>query len=275
MQFILVALFVVTVSAAPSSLISPTIYTTAPLLSQYHSQDNLGQYSYGYSGGLSSKTETKTLDGITRGSYSYIDADGQLQSVEYTADAINGFRAAATNLPKAPIDTNIAPAPIALTPEVERATAEHMAAFNEIAANRRTADDTITIEEEKPSVAVAAAKSIEAIPIAPPAFAHFAPSSYVTYKTGDHPASFSYSFNAVPYYSAAPAHYFAAAPAHNFAFAPQPTFFAMARSAEPEATVANYEPAQPNSDTEEVAAARAEHFAAVEEQKARIAAASH
>ena len=34
---------------------------------QYHAQDELGQYSYGYSGGPSAKHETRTLDGVTRG----------------------------------------------------------------------------------------------------------------------------------------------------------------------------------------------------------------
>lgn len=96
---------------------------------QYHSQDSLGQYAYGYSGGLSSKTETKTLDGVTRGSYSYVDANGLLQTVEYTADALNGFRAAATNLPKAPIDARLAPLPVEETAEVAAARAEHMAAY--------------------------------------------------------------------------------------------------------------------------------------------------
>uniref|UniRef100_A0A1B0CQL7 Putative cuticle protein 6-like zootermopsis nevadensis n=1 Tax=Lutzomyia longipalpis TaxID=7200 RepID=A0A1B0CQL7_LUTLO len=79
--------------------------------------DELGQYSYGYSGGPSAKTETKTFDGITRGAYSYIDANGLLQSVEYTADPIHGFRAAATNLPVAPVDTGVAPEPVKDTPE--------------------------------------------------------------------------------------------------------------------------------------------------------------
>lgn len=103
---------------------------------QYHSQDSLGQYSYGYSGGPSSKSEVKTLDGITRGSYSYIDANGLLQTVDYTADAINGFRAAATNLPKAPIaEAQQQLQPVAETAEVAAARAEHMAAYE--AALRR------------------------------------------------------------------------------------------------------------------------------------------
>lgn len=43
--------------------------------------------------------EVKTLDGVTRGGYSYIDANGILQKVNYVSDPINGFRVAATNLP--------------------------------------------------------------------------------------------------------------------------------------------------------------------------------
>lgn len=271
--FIVVAAFLVaTTLAKPSGLFNevPTFYTAAaPLLSQYHSQDSLGQYSYGYNGGLSSKVETKTLDGITRGSYSYVDAEGRLQTVEYTADAVNGFRAAATNLPKAPIDNNVAPKPIELTPEVVRATAEHMAAFKEIASRNE-------VEAEHPIVAevktIAPVTRIEPISAFAP-IANFAPASYFTYKTSEHPAAFSYSYNApaATYaYSAGPATFYTHAMPlqHNFAFA-QPAIFARA------ATPIAYEPQTqtPVSDTVEVAAARAEHLAAVEEQKARIAAA--
>lgn len=71
-----------------------------PTQRQYITQDQLGQYSYGYAEPLSSKQETRTLDGITRGSYSYRDAAGKLQTVDYVADN-EGFHVAATNLPKA------------------------------------------------------------------------------------------------------------------------------------------------------------------------------
>ncbi len=47
-----------------------------------------------------------------------MDSNGILQTVEYTADALNGFRAAATNLPRAPIDNALAPEPVRETPEV-------------------------------------------------------------------------------------------------------------------------------------------------------------
>lgn len=47
-----------------------------------------------------------------------MDSNGILQTVEYTADALNGFRAAATNLPRAPVDNSVAPEPVKETPEV-------------------------------------------------------------------------------------------------------------------------------------------------------------
>ncbi|XP_054736114.1 adult-specific rigid cuticular protein 15.5-like [Anastrepha obliqua] len=80
-------------SAHSSSLVTPT-------QQQYHTQDGLGQYAYGYAEPHSAKQEVRSLDGITRGSYSYRDAAGKLQTVDYTADD-NGFRVAATNLPRA------------------------------------------------------------------------------------------------------------------------------------------------------------------------------
>merc|ERR1740128_571628 len=66
--------------------------------SQYHAQDDFGQYNYGFSNPTQTKQELKTADGVTRGSYSYVDANGLVQSVNYISDAM-GFRVAATNLP--------------------------------------------------------------------------------------------------------------------------------------------------------------------------------
>lgn len=55
-----------------------------------------------HSGGPSAKEETRTADGITRGSYSYIDGHGLVQTTSYVSDPVNGFRVAATNLPVGP-----------------------------------------------------------------------------------------------------------------------------------------------------------------------------
>lgn len=71
---------------------------------QYAHLDPHGHtYSYGYADPNSQKHETRTHDGVTRGSYSYVDGSGHLQSVSYTADPHHGFHAVGTNLPKAPV----------------------------------------------------------------------------------------------------------------------------------------------------------------------------
>lgn len=106
--------------------------TTAPLTvpgvqSQYHSQDELGQYRYGYSSPLVAKDETKTFDGVTRGSYSYIDANGQYQTAAYVADGL-GFRIAATNIPQ-----QVQPAYIPDSPEVAEAKSKLFALQKEAA----------------------------------------------------------------------------------------------------------------------------------------------
>merc|ERR1712024_288552 len=71
-------------------------------MGQFHAQSEMGEHGYGYVNGESSKQEFKTADGIVQGTYSYVDANGILQTVNYISDA-EGFKVAATNLPKAPV----------------------------------------------------------------------------------------------------------------------------------------------------------------------------
>merc|ERR1711994_834135 len=90
----------------------------APEGSQYHAQDDIGQYSFGYSDGNSVKQEVKTADGVIRGAYSYVDADGIVQTVNYIADGL-GFRVGATNLPVHEVDAPAAaPVAVAAAPAV-------------------------------------------------------------------------------------------------------------------------------------------------------------
>ncbi|XP_064544000.1 uncharacterized protein LOC135432300 [Drosophila montana] len=108
MQFLLVTLIACSLALAQGMALYanyPYVYTAqgsalvTPTQQQYMTQDVLGQYAYGYAEPHSSKQEVRSLDGITRGSYSYRDAAGKLQTVDYTADA-KGFHVAATNLPQ-------------------------------------------------------------------------------------------------------------------------------------------------------------------------------
>ncbi|XP_062544155.1 cuticle protein 19.8-like [Armigeres subalbatus] len=193
--FVVVSSLLAVATAAPS-LLTPQVYAAIPattyvaaaapveVSSQFHAQDALGQYTYGYNGGLSAKTETKAIDGVTRGAYSYLDAENKLQTVSYTADAINGFRAEASNLPVAPIETRIAPEPVQDTPEVVQAKAEHLAAIEEAKVRNAAAE-----EEDKSSVAIEAAPVAPIVPVSA-----VAPISYAAPAVALAPATgFSYS----------------------------------------------------------------------------------
>lgn len=116
---------------------APAAFVAGPLSlsTQYHAQDGQGQYIYGYSGGPSAKAESKTADGITRGSYSYIDSNGIEQRANYVSDPVNGFRIAATNLP---VQVSIL---VTDTPEVAAAKAAHSRAFKEAATIAAAAPD--------------------------------------------------------------------------------------------------------------------------------------
>lgn len=140
--FIAISALLSVAFAKPSGIIAPAVYAApavisvpATISSQYHSQDTLGQYSYGYSNPLSAKVESRALDGTTFGRYSYVDPAGKLQSVEYTSDAVNGFRVAASSLPVAPAlpEVPVAPQPLPVqdTPEVVEARAKHLEAVKE------------------------------------------------------------------------------------------------------------------------------------------------
>ncbi|KAK7084352.1 hypothetical protein SK128_016383, partial [Halocaridina rubra] len=68
--------------------------------SQYHSQDELGQYAFGYNAGNSARDEVRDAYGNVRGSFSYVDSYGKLQTQHYIADDY-GFRVVGTDLPVA------------------------------------------------------------------------------------------------------------------------------------------------------------------------------
>merc|ERR1712036_215535 len=80
-------------AALPAPLVAPS--------SQFHAQDEFGQFSFGHQSINQARTESRDAFGVTRGSYQYVDANGLIQTVQYIADPVNGFRVAATNLPVA------------------------------------------------------------------------------------------------------------------------------------------------------------------------------
>merc|ERR1711931_235599 len=65
---------------------------SAPASQQYHSQDEFGNYAYGYANQNSEKHEEGNAHSAVRGHYSYVDSYGLNRRVDYVADGF-GFRA--------------------------------------------------------------------------------------------------------------------------------------------------------------------------------------
>merc|ERR1712183_1185920 len=98
-------------ATAPVTAPAAAPYTVG---SQFHAQDEFGNLNYGYTNINSAKQEVGNTYGGVQGAYSYVDANGKLQRVEYVADGL-GFRVADSRLP--------------VTPEVKAAKAAHMEAL--------------------------------------------------------------------------------------------------------------------------------------------------
>merc|ERR1712198_318399 len=125
--------------------------------SQFHAQDEFGQFSFGHAGGPSARTEARNAYGVTTGSYQYVDANGLVQTVNYIADDVNGFRVQGTNLPVAGAANLAAPVfdgvQIAYTEEVISAKA----AFAEAYAAQEAAVAAAPAERKRRSAQVVAA----------------------------------------------------------------------------------------------------------------------
>merc|ERR1712027_61181 len=149
-------------------------YNPAPS-TQFHAQDEFGQFSFGHAGGPSARTEARNAYGVTTGSYQYIDANGLLQTVNYIADPVNGFRVAGTNLPvaaAAPAVEPLAapvfdlPLPVAVedTAEVAAAKAEFAAAYDAAAAAAAAAPEEPAAERKRRDADEEAAAAPVAVP---------------------------------------------------------------------------------------------------------------
>ncbi|XP_042883024.1 actin cytoskeleton-regulatory complex protein PAN1-like [Penaeus japonicus] len=108
------------VAPAPVSYNVAPVAPVAPIQSQYHAQDEIGQYSFGYAGGPSSRAESRDAFGVVRGSYNYVDTRGKGPDSARWLDAL-GFSD---------------------TPEVVAAKLAHQQAFDQAAAAAEAAPDT-------------------------------------------------------------------------------------------------------------------------------------
>merc|ERR1712038_2239674 len=147
--------------AAAAPVIAPAVPAPA-VSSQFQTQDEFKNTAYGYSNINSAKHEVGNAYGGVTGSYSYVDANGVLQTTNYIADGL-GFRVVASNLPvapaapevapleapvfnlEAPVYTGVAPAPVEDTPEVKAAKAEFQATFDEVAARTKRSTPAATL----------------------------------------------------------------------------------------------------------------------------------
>merc|ERR1712066_1052784 len=175
-----------TVKAAPVVAAPVAIAPPAAPSSQFQAQDEFGNLQYGYANINSQKHEVGNTYGGVQGSYSYVDANGVVQTTNYIADHL-GFRVQATNLPVAaaapdvalpvapvfegkqpehvyelpvapvheytlpvaPVYEGVAPEPVQDTPEVAAAKAEHLALVAAASAERKrrsTPADTEVLE---------------------------------------------------------------------------------------------------------------------------------
>jgi len=194
--------------AAAPAVIAPAFHKT-----QYHAQDELGQASYGYAYPGQAQATVRDAAGNERGSYAYINPDGNEIRVDYTAGH-GGFQVASNALPVAPVHAAALPLPVADTPEVAQAKAAHAAAHAEAKARG--------LRKKRGILAPA--------PLAAPLA--------VTYGALAAPAPLAYAHAPALHYSAvhAPAlHYSAiAAPAvHHYAAAPAVAYAAPAVVAAP------------------------------------------
>merc|ERR1712139_737555 len=142
--------------AAPAYAPAPVPAYAPTYASQYHSQDEFGQASYGYAQPGQAKSEVRDAYGNVAGSYYYINPEGKRVEVSYTA-GVDGFKVHSNDLPVAPtadlelpvapvydgvapvapVYTGVAPEPVQDTPEVAAAKAAHLellAAANAAAA---------------------------------------------------------------------------------------------------------------------------------------------
>ncbi|KAK9875921.1 hypothetical protein WA026_009705 [Henosepilachna vigintioctopunctata] len=117
MKYLIILGFVAT------SVLSDTVNDT-PQISL--TQDALGNYKLDISYNGFSRSEVGTANGDVRGSYKYNDANGKLQSVEYTSGP-QGFQANGTNIP---VESKVVQVPVNYTEEVQKARVEHLALFN-------------------------------------------------------------------------------------------------------------------------------------------------
>lgn len=95
------------------------------LANQFHGQDGLGRYVFGYTDWNQGRVEGKNANGDVRGAYKYVDPNGKDFIANYWADSL-GFHQE-DNRPKVVLE------PVTDTPDVQAAREEHFRKWKEAA----------------------------------------------------------------------------------------------------------------------------------------------
>ncbi|XP_055842397.1 cuticle protein-like [Episyrphus balteatus] len=131
-----------------------------------------GEYHFGFNDGHQARQEERSAEGVVRGAYRYIDANGEVQTVTYTADKHNGFLASGSNIPKigripeSGDSIKIAPAGVIVedTPEVREARAAHLEAHRVALNGGNIIGQSLPVQVQyTPEVAAARAQHINAL----------------------------------------------------------------------------------------------------------------
>jgi len=154
--------------------VAPAVTST-----QYHSQDELGQASFGYAHPGQAATNFRDAMGNQVGSYAYINPEGKQVQVSYVADS-NGFRVLSNDLPVGPVADLAMPIAVEDTAEVVEAKAAHFKAIEdakngvvaplpevETAELPKPVEDTAEVVEAKAEHAAAHAAAKAAADAAP------------------------------------------------------------------------------------------------------------
>lgn len=99
------------IAAAAPIAPAPVIAAAAPAIpiiapaetkSQYHTQNEFGEASYGHREPFQAHDAIQDAEGNKAGSFSYVAPDGRLLTTEYVADKA-GYRVASNALPQSPV----------------------------------------------------------------------------------------------------------------------------------------------------------------------------
>lgn len=105
--------------AAPAALFENRVFEGRFLgeKSQYHSQNSLGEATYGHREPFQTHDAIQDSEGNKAGSFSYVAPDGRVLTTEYIADKA-GYRVASNALPQASLPAVVPAAIVAEKPAV-------------------------------------------------------------------------------------------------------------------------------------------------------------